>query len=388
MKIIKQLLKERGRFRNPEAPKLLTECSSEVVQILYFSAKVTSSGYYRMLLPLLELTKTKKFKTHLIGLSKEDFSAPFELAKVPLLDDWVLWADYMVFPLLTVDFMYFFQACKVINPELQIVMDVDFLPHTLPSNDPLRKKTTKEMFTAIQSNMNLVDIVTSHNEHILDYCQVLLEERYSNTHTFLTFIPNLISKIGYDEVTNTTASGSDKVRIGMLTSIRTVDNILLIRNVLKKIQATFRQKVVFVIFGWNGTLQDGSTPLAELEIEYHKPVDFINYFEKLSKLQLDMALLPLRNKATYRFASDTPYLELASLGIPVIASENSIYVEYILDGKTGSLVKGIDQWQITIKKYIEDKAYSSKLGKAAKKHVWECYSYTKENIEIFSEVFI
>lgn len=387
MKTIKELIHTKQHQKNLEVPDMNNENQVNNVHILFFSPKLNANGYYRMLLPYLELAKTHIFKTHLIGLTKEDFNTPFELAKVPLLDEWVLWADYIVFPILTKEFMYFFKACRVINPELQIVMDVDVVLHALAPQDPLRKKTSKEMLNALADNLNLVDIITAPNEYILDFYTAFLKEKYHDTTTYFAHTPNLVSPIGYEDIIVDTAKETEKVHVGILVTQRYAQDLMQIIAPLIDIQRKYKDKVTFLVYGWNGMMRDGSKPLAVLDIEYHKTVSFIQHLEKLSTLQLDIALLPMQNKASRRFASDIPYLELSSFGIPAIASKHSVFKEFIIDGQTGVLVDGDLEWLQVLDKLIEDEPYRKKLGKAAKELVWRHHSYADQNLEPFTELF-
>ncbi len=387
MNIVKELFKQQKEVNYPKIPEKLSDDELDIPHILFFSPKVNAAGYYRMLLPYLKLAQSKKFKTHIIGLDKQDFNTPFGLTKTPLPDEWILWADYLIFPLVTVDIKYISKACKIINPELQIVMDIDISLHTLHPDDPLLPKISKEMIKICEENLNIVDIITSYNEHILNFYQELLEDHYQNDHTIFAHIPNLLPITTFEELPKI-ATKSDPIRIGLLTDHRSINDVLLLKNVLLEIQVKLKQKVVFVLFGWNGVLANGSKPLQDVTIEYHKPVDFMKYFQKLHELQLDIALLPMRDKANHCFASDTKCLELLTKGVPVIASKCLVYSKYILQGRTGILVQDEEEWKEAIVHLIHDKSLRNKLGVAAKKHVWSNYSYTIENTKMFQELFL
>ena len=387
MKAISALLHNTSHTKPFEAEEFLSDAAMEKVHLLYFSPKLNTSGYYRMLAPCLELAKTPFFNTHIMGLNKEDFNTPFEFTTASLDDEWILWADYMIFPILTKDFLYFFKACKVINPELQLVMDVDVLLHHLPGYDPMQKKISGSMLTAFEANLNQVDIITSPNEHILNFYQDFLKGRYSHSTPFFAQLPNLISETGYQGIEAKAAQNNATVRIGIVVNPRYTNDLLIILAPLLAIQKKYADKVSFVVYGWSGVLQDGSKPLAELNITYHKAVSIMDHLQKLSELRLDIALIPVQNKASRRLISEIPYLELASLGIPVIASRHSIFKEYILDGATGNLANGASQWQQLIAKHIEDKDYRKAIGEAAKAYVWEHYGYTEDNLQLFKELY-
>ena len=191
----------------------------------------------------------------------------------------------------------------------------------------------------------------------------------------------------FQDIEAKAAPNNATICIGIVVNPRYTTDLLIVVEPLLEIQKKYANKVIFVLYGWSGVLQDGSKPLAELDITYHKAVSIIDHFEKLSELSLDIALIPVQNKASRRLISEVPYLELASLGIPVIASRHSIFKEYILDGATGNLVDGASQWQRLIERHIEDKDYRKKLGEAAKAYVWEHYGYTEDNLQLFKELF-
>lgn len=387
MEKIKALLKTIENTTPPNTPELLETKNTNTVRVLYIAPKVSSSGYYRMLLPHLELSKTSWFRGHFIGLTKQDFNKPFKIAEVPLLDEWIVWADYIVFPIITADFSYFFKACKVINPELQLIMDLESSLFYMDTDDPLEKKITTQMKHQFLANLCHIDIITSYNQELLELHDDLLCKLNKELTPLFYLIPNLISKIGYQGIPVKRENDGDFLRIGMVGNLRSVKDLLLLTPVIRKIKEKYKEKVTFVVIGWDGVLADGSEPWQGLEVDFRDGVRFLEYFEKLDSLCIDIGLLPLRDGAYTRFSSDTKYLEFAAAGIPVIASSGVVYDKVITHGKTG-LLAGYDlEWEAGLDRMITDSNFRKKIAGIAKKQAWLNHSFTEAQKDSFSELF-
>ena len=144
---------------------------------------------------------------------------------------------------------------------------------------------------------------------------------------------------------------------------------------MQEIKTTYRDKVEFIFFGWNGKFKK-TNHLKEMDFTFIKPVHFADYYTKLNELKLDMALLPLTsNHYNTKGKSPTSYLELSTLAIPVIASNQMPYNEVIENQVTGLLADSSTAWVEHIKYLIEDKNKGIALAKAAQDAVWKHHSY-------------
>ncbi|WP_161634385.1 glycosyltransferase [Aquimarina pacifica] len=358
------------------------------VHLLFIAPKINVTDYYSMFLPYLELTTDPRFSIHLLEITKENFTLPFDLPKFPLLDSWILWADYVIFPEITERCSYFFKALKTINPDLEIVMFIRQVFHYLDTDDPLKKKITPQMLTYLEENMNHADLIVSHNERILDAYERALKKKFGVLTPSLVMLPLLISYLGYEGLVYPESENTHAVRIGLLGNLRTASDMLRILPVLQHIHTTYQDTLVFVVYGWDGVLSDGTQPFEGLPIEYHKEVGIMHYFQKLVDLQLDILLLPLQSRIINTFQSERTYLEAASLGIPVVAAKDSIYSEVIEDNKTGVLAHTDTEWETAVSRYIEKPEERKRIGEAAAKMVWEFHSFTEEQKNYFAEVFI
>jgi glycosyltransferase involved in cell wall biosynthesis len=88
--------------------------------------------------------------------------------------------------------------------------------------------------------------------------------------------------------------------------------------------------------------------------DYHRLVDF------------DIALVPIAPHPFARSKSHIKALEFAALGIPVIASDCEAYRDLVVDGVTGFLVTGAQQWRDRMLTLIHDGELRETMGAKAR----------------------
>lgn len=95
--------------------------------------------------------------------------------------------------------------------------------------------------------------------------------------------------------------------------------------------------------------------------EYWRSIDF------------DIALGPLAHTKFNESKSALRALEMGSLGIPIVASDEPPYREVVVDGETGFLVRDVSSgprsWEGRIRTLINDEELRLQMGKAAKERV-------------------
>jgi glycosyltransferase involved in cell wall biosynthesis len=87
---------------------------------------------------------------------------------------------------------------------------------------------------------------------------------------------------------------------------------------------------------------------------YYKNVDF------------DIAVAPVADNLFNRSKTWIRALEMAALGIPIVASNRLPYSEFVIDGKTGFLVNGDAAWRSALELLIHDEDLREKMGAYAK----------------------
>ena len=359
------------------------------IHILFISPCLNGTGYYRMITPALELNRTRSHSAIISGIHKWNFNKEFDDYDSPIDEKLIAWAHYVVLPAMLTDATYILKALKAKNKELQFVMDVDCNLHALPKEHLDYSKISMERKRQLLANIANMDILTGASEGLLDYYDGLLEKYYPNSDVFMEYLPNLISQFGYQEVKPLNKNESDKVRIGIIGTGATAYDTLSIIDVLKEIKKKHENKVELILFGWNGKLPGGKLPLKDISFRYVKSVSFVDYFDKLNELELDIALLPSQKiPFNTHGKSFIKYLELAVFAVPVVASDLPPFNEAIEHEETGFLVKTPEEWITVIDRLIESPELRQLIGKNALKQAWRNFSFTNRTIQIYQEVFV
>jgi glycosyltransferase involved in cell wall biosynthesis len=91
-----------------------------------------------------------------------------------------------------------------------------------------------------------------------------------------------------------------------------------------------------------------------------------NLVDYIHGVDFDIGIAPLACHAFNRSKSDLKYLEYASLGIPVVASDFGPYAESIIHGVTGLKVKYPHEWARHLRALAVDEQLRIELGRNAK----------------------
>lgn len=407
MKKIKELYK---RYKRLSEEKGFLEKYPEYnkgdgkIHLLFIAPCLNGSGYYRAILPTLELNQMTSHCAIITEIPKWDFTKRLLDYVQPVDKRLIEWADYVIFPSTEVDISYLIQGWKTQNKAIQFVMDLDQNIHALPRQHPEFLKINSADKKQLLKNISLMDLLTGASEGLLDYYENLIEKYHPSSGVMTGYLPNLVSLHGYEELSPLEKNESSTIRIGIIGSSMSHYDSQILLPVLMQINQVYEKKIVLVLFGCNEQFFDSAIDKKDLKrlenlkslkslkksmkIVYQKSVRFLAYFEKLNELALDIALMP-----TYKIPFNThgksfiKYLELSVLSIPVIASNHSPYSEVIEQGETGFLVNTPKEWIDTISLLINDTALRNNVGKNAMKQAWSKYSYTRENLKRYQRVF-
>ena len=384
MKAIKELV-VRGGVPQPE----FENHSASAVRLLYVAPFVNAEGYYRMLLPYLELGKTSYFETRVTSVKKWDFTQGYTISPETFREEDVQWADYIIFPVLLEAYGYLFKALRVLNPDVYLLMDVTRMIPKLPRTHPDYGKFTTDQKRYFFSNIYSMNGITTPVKAIAELFhgyKAYGDERLKEVDVF--WLPTLISTLGYEEVTETKQRNKEVVRIGMIGSSRWMKQYRYLLPVLEKVEKTYGNLMEIHLFGWDGKDQGGEMALGTLPVTYHKSVSFLEYFQRLQDLELDVLLIPMQPSEYNHFTDTTRFLEAAAIGVPVIAPENSAYKLIIQDGVTGLLADKFKDWEAALIRLLEHPEFREELGANARAWVWNYRSYHPKTITLFRELFI
>jgi len=359
------------------------------VHVLYVAPCINGTGFYRMILPMLELNKTGTHAAIVSTIHKWGFSKQFDDYDNPLDKRLIEWADYVVLPAVFSDVSYVLKSLLEINPDLQFVMDIDCNYHVYPKEHPNHTKFTKQHGEMLLSNIAQMDILTGASESLLQAYDSRIEKKHPSSNVVLEYQPNLISNFGFQEVEAIKQNDTDKLRIGIVGNYGSYYDTISIKDALLQIKEKYKDQVQFVFFGWNGKHSKNEEPFKELDFEFEKSVSFLDYYSKINDLALDIVLLPsIEIPFNTKGKSFIRYLELSAFAIPVVAANSTPYREIIDDQETGLLASSTEEWVSKTEVLIEDAEYRLAVGKAALKSTWRNYSFTTRNIKILTDIFI
>jgi glycosyltransferase involved in cell wall biosynthesis len=360
--------------------------ADDKIHLLYVSPKLNATGYYRMITPALEINKTDTHKAIITSIETNDFSRKLSDFVNQLDERLINWADYIIFPSLFSDVTYLMQAIKTLNPSVQLVMDLDKNYFAVPVSIPLSRKLTNEKLKRLENNLGLMDIVTVAIEAFQKFLQRFIDDRLENAHTFVQYLPSLVSRYGYEEMPPLTRNTSEKLRVGFIKPNE--EDLLSLKEVLFKMRKTFGEKIQFVCLGKPHSSLEGDLILKEIDCEIHDSVSFLDYFEKLNSLQLDVVLLPAKEGLFTRNQNNQLLLELSVFGIPIVASIYHPTSKLISDGENGFVASEVPEWLDIINHQIKDKTLINRIGKNAIKSVWIKDSWTQKKLSYSQEAFI
>jgi glycosyltransferase involved in cell wall biosynthesis len=289
----------------------------------------SACGYYRIRLPFDEL------RSHGHDVQHERFAEAFD-------DSWPLMvAQRFGHPGFEMQWLKLFRKHTMIWETDDDLWSVD------PVNKRAAKIFTPEFLKGLEFCVRTARMVTVTNDY--------LAERMSRFNPNVVIIPNMIDaalpkmkRIRRDRVTVGWAGGDShrrdlaKIVVPLHRIVRSTDaDVHTIgqdfSNVLRLPEGRHRHT------GWELKL-----------IKYYSTIDF------------DIGLAPLEDTTFTRSKSYIKALEYGALGIPVIASDNGPYREYVDDGVTGFLVSKESEWIDRIRLLIDDPDLRESMGNAAR----------------------
>jgi len=262
------------------------------------------------------------------------------------------------------DVIFIFREAALVGPAFieriaarqntPIVFDIDdpvFLPYRSPVNGwaSLLKfsKKTHELF-------RLSTRIIAINRLIGDYAA-----QY-NPNVFI--IPNCIDTDKYKPLENKPDAGKG-VRLVWIGSQTTMQNLVMIKEPLKKLQAEIDAPLLIIGAG-EADLAGVQTEMRQWSAE-----------TEVSDLQEgDIGLLPLNDLEWNNWKFFFKAIQYMAVGIPVVARRMGSNSEVIEDGVNGFLVESMDEWYERLKLLAGDRELRMKMGKAARQTVVEKYS--------------
>ena len=235
---------------------------------------------------------------------------------------------------------YIGRATKLVYETDDDMLNADSagIPHLV--NEQLRE--------SVRRCLRLVDMVTVTNEYLADTIRP-----YNDN---IRILPNHV-KAGLLRLTRPKA---DRLTIGWAGGTSHLGDMIEIADPLRAVLSD-NPEVDIHFMGFDfGPLLGGLRKQSRWTAwqhdlgAYYKSVDF------------DIGIAPSADDKFNRSKSWIRALEMAAMGIPIVAANRLPYSDFVIDGKTGYLVNNADEWQARLNELIHDPEMRGELRSAAK----------------------
>lgn len=376
------LYKQMKRANNLREKHPAMNMNDGKIHCLYLHCLFNSDGYYRMFLPSEALNKSSTHSAIIGTFHKEDFSRSFQDYDNVIAISIIQWADYIIIPPIYTDIASLQQAILKVNPTVKFVMDINKNIFQKSLEAPLSYQENLMVF----KNLTQVNLITTSTEELAVYLNdVLRSEGYLEIQ--LAVLPDLISEAESLNRNEQSKSDTNRFRLGLVGFSNKAEDFASLQPTFYKLSNTMKDRFELVLFGWDGTHLNQDL-FDTCNVEIVKSVSFIKYLEILGSLQLDAALLPISRDQFQAFGkSAITFSEFASLSIPVITDQKSIYNNIIQDGQTGLIVSHEKNWETRISQLIDDTIASKSIGQKAHKEAFKRRSWNQANVSLITQLY-
>lgn len=389
MKTLKELYSRLNTVKNfkEKYPKFNMEDNK--IHVLFLSPCMNETGYYRMIIPALELNRTDTHSAIIGHIHKWDFNKLFDDYDTPIDFRLVEWADYVVLPVMFTDAAYIIKSMREINDDIEFVMDMEMNYHELPEYHPDFKKLKAELKNTLVSNLSKVDILSAPNNQILNYYNDLVQKHDEEFLLYFERFPNLLSNFTFEEITQIQRNSTDKVRIGIILDASQGNDLKTIEKPIGTLLEKHKDKIEIIIFGWSKKIAEQYGVLNDLRITYEKPVPFLDYHQRLNSLAFDIGLLPLTdNIYNTSGRSLNRYLDFSANMIPSIVPNIFPFTSIVKEAENGFIAASDEDWINKTDQLITNAQLRKDIGNNAFKTAWESFSYTPKAMQRLKSIFI
>jgi len=389
MKTLKELNIRLNTVKNFKEKYPQFNMNDNKIHVLFLSPCMNEAGYYRMILPALELNRTDTHAAIIGHIHKWDFNKLFDDYDTPIDFRLVEWADYVVLPVMFTDATYIIKSMREINDDIEFVMDMEVNYHELPEYHPDFKKLQPELKKMLISNLSKVDILSAPNNQILNYYNDQVQKHDEEFLLYFERFPNLLSNFTFEEITQIQRNSTDKVRIGIVLDASQGNDLKTIEKPIIALLEKHKDKIEIIIFGWSKKIAEQYGLLNELRITYEKPVPFQEYHQRLNGLAFDIGIIPLADN-TYNASgrSLNRYLDFSANMIPAIVPNIFPFNSIVKEAETGFIAASDEDWINKADQLITNAQLRKDIGNNAFKTSWEGFSYTPKAIQRLKSIFI
>lgn len=256
---------------------------------------------------------------------------------------------------------------------LPVIFELDDLLTELPATNP-HYETSEACRPHVIDAIRHADLVTVST--------TALEQEYRLHNPNIRVLPNALDTRlfqGPEPRSSTRQPTAGPVTIAYTGTPTHLDDLEMIERALCRVHERYRERVRFYFMGCVTQRLAGlpGVELAPLEMDYRR------YAGILSRTEIDLAVIPLRDNRFNRCKSNIKYLEYGICGIPGVFSDLRPYRESVTNGTTGILVMDDDEaWFDAISSLVDDPVYRESIASQARTEVLERYS-----LERYSDLY-
>jgi len=331
------------------APGIL-KSNPKAMQVLYILSSINACGWYR-LLQLAWAINTEHYDDINITITNWCSAQLYQNPHFKIIGTQRVYEPHI------------YQVMQEQNPNIVYTFELDDdLSNLAPDNPAYDAFMNADAQRVLNNMTKAADYVTVSTD--------VLKTTLQNKNKNVRVIPNGIDLSIYGNLNDLPRNyETDDVVIGWTGGHSHGEDLQQIISAIKEILNKY-PKVKF-LFGGFGTFEGFN----DLPPDRFQRFDWTkNLYEHYSRLyNIDIGLCPLKDSEFNSNKSNLKYIEMAGLGIPVIASDVPAYNRTITDGQDGLLVspkgKCHLRWVKALEKLIQDKALRKRIGMAGKELV-------------------
>lgn len=244
--------------------------------------------------------------------------------------------------------------------ELKIVHNGQLI-HEWKDGVNINLKANQKRIDEIKRSCEAVDMITTTTDHLASV--------YRQFNDNVRVLPNCVDMNGWKRL-NIVRDNPEEIRICWAGGHSHWEDLYLIRESLREIAAKYPQvKIVMVGYMPNSMKND----FRPGQVEFHPWVETPAHPWRIATLDIDIAMIPLKDTIFNRSKSTIKWVEFSSLEIPCITSYVPPYdaIQDSDDNDKGIFVENNDPqaWIKGMELLIENAAIRKKMGAAARRYV-------------------
>ena len=230
----------------------------------------------------------------------------------------------------------------------------------------------RESLGSIVKMMSEIDLIICTTDHL----KKRIKEISGNNN--IEVLPNAID---FDHWQKWPLKKNKEIRIGWTGGATHYIDWYTIKDGLKKVFKKYDNlKLVLQGCKWDGTIKN-------IPHEYHDWIDFEGHPYKTASLNLDIAIIPLKDTLFNKSKSCIKWYEFSALGLPSVVSSVEPYSKEITKDRAMPY-KDENEFVKQLSKLIESKKLRIKIGEAAKvwvRHNRDLNKIVKDYLKIFKK---